>query len=186
MEPPLLYEYAYDWRVRAALWRMHVSTKEFVNLSRSAQVRELFWLAFFLFAGVLALQARSWVFLVLVLGFAVWRAFRFFTYVTTVRQAMFALRASFRQPAKKGISLKVNEMGLLELDGGVESFAPWETVKAFFLNEKLIAIELVNNQWACIPRSTLNSSSSSIELLVRMLEARAVPRIEGPPNLLLR
>jgi hypothetical protein len=181
---PLTYLYAYDWRVRFTLWRQHVGTKEFLSISRRAQFREAFWIALLLLGTVLALQARMWPVVALTLALVAWRSVLFFGYVTTVRQALFTLRSSFRQSPRKELVLRVDESGLREVDGEVESFAPWSAVKSFFSNDKLVAIELHNNQWACVAVQTLKPASSPVESLVAELERRSVVRCARPGFLL--
>jgi hypothetical protein len=184
MTLPLTYQYAYDWRVRLALWRQHVGTKDFLSISRKAQLREAFWVAALLLATVLALQARVWPLFVLMLALAAWRSVMFFGYVTTVRQALFTLRSTFRESPRKELWLRVDESGLREVDGEVESFAPWSAVKSFFSNDKLVAIELHNSQWACVAVQTLKPASSPVESLVAELEKRSVVRCARPGFLL--
>jgi hypothetical protein len=78
------------------------------------------------------------------------------------------------------LSLMVDDAGLMEKDEGVEATAPWSVVKSFFANDKLIAIELQNGQWACVPLETLQPVSSSAEALLATLEAHGIQRNTHP------
>jgi hypothetical protein len=175
MESPLSYKYVIDWRVRSALFRRYVDTPDFVQLSRRSQLKQFAWISFLLFAALLALRARMWLFLTVTAALTIWKLIYLVSLFTTTRVAMFSLREGFRNQPKKEIVLVVDDEGLHETDDGVLSFAPWPSVRSYFLHRRVLGIELENGLWAYLPIATLSPESSSIESLVARLEHHSVP-----------
>lgn len=79
------------------------------------------------------------------------------------------------------VRLEVTDDGLHEAVEGIQSFAPWSSVRRFEVFHETLFIALAANRWAIIPRRSLAPSSDSFDDLVRLLQERTVKETRDPP-----
>ena len=173
---PLLYQYSQSWRLHGAVYRFYAGTAELVAQAQRVQLTQLGWLSVLLFAAVLALRTRSWVFLAVVTGLTLWKLVQLISLLGLAKRAAFGLRDYLRRKPTNHIQLVIDEEGLRELAAGVESFAPWSSVKRYFVFRGVVGIELANGLSAFVPSFGLSSQSSEFTALVACLERHNIPR----------
>jgi hypothetical protein len=173
----LEFEYAYDWRTRIMIYRHYFGTAKLVASTRRERLPELWWSLVLWIATLVALRARAWVATLLFVCLALWKLFFFLKLDGLGRRTMFMLREGFRK-APQANRLVVAEDGIREFELGIESFAPWSSVKRFFVFRSLVGIELANGFAAYVSEHTLSARSSSLVALVEALERHNVPRVE--------
>lgn len=85
-----------------------------------------------------------------------------------------ALERSLGSNAPTEIRLEVAEDGMHETVEGIQSFAPWSSVRRFEVFHETIFVALAANRWAIIPRRSLSPSSDRFGDLIRVLQERTV------------
>ena len=132
--------------------------------------------------ALVALRYQRWLLLIALLIALAWRIRPFFAQFGLLDRALWGLRPSFRSHAPQPVRLEISEEGLRESDSGVESFAPWTSVRSYRLGKQFVEIELSNNLYAYVPSQRLSPASSSWADLVTMLEQRGIPRSGLTPS----
>jgi hypothetical protein len=141
-------------------------------------LRQLVWLFLLVLIAAIALNLRWWLPFALVILLALAVAAHSLLLSNLGQKAAFGLRAQWRERPAKAIRLEVLDEGLRETDGGVVSFAPWGTVKSYWVFRKVLCIELANGQSALIPVATLAGGSEHAEVLIDELKKRGIQRRE--------
>lgn len=76
------------------------------------------------------------------------------------------------------VSLLIDEVGLHESVAGVESFAPWSTVKSYALTSDTVHLELASGHWSLIPLLAFgNPGEETVASLVAALNGRSIRRM---------
>lgn len=172
---PLVYEYRSDWRLRAAQFRDNKGLLV-VRKSLSAQLARHISVALLLDAAcVTLLVTKAWFF---ALGLAIpcYLKSRFaLRLLYATKLAKFGLRKTFRETPARSVKLVINESGLQELDGEIESNCPWSSVCYYTYVGGTLSLHLANGLRALIPEPILQPGSSSIAELVEQCNAKNIP-----------
>jgi len=76
----------------------------------------------------------------------------------------------------KQTRLFVDEKGLHETVEGIESFAPWQSVRSFVVIDQTLLLKLSAGLWSIIPQSAFSSeSSSTLSEFLAFLASKGVP-----------
>ncbi|MGE5523881.1 MAG: YcxB family protein [Rhodospirillaceae bacterium] len=171
----LTLDYRSDWRVQAALFRIGGGSAQLAKQALEVRLRQLVWAALWATIAALALHWRTWVIVIP----AALVSFFLLTYSLALRnlgkKAAFGLRALWRKSEARRIRLDVSDDGIREFDGDVSSFAPWQSVKSYWLFRGVICLNLSSGQAALIPVATLVGGPYQVELLMQELKARGIP-----------
>lgn len=182
MKAPLLYEYVQGWRFHSQRFREGGGLRHLAVKGRRYQAQEWAIALALIGVGLVALRYQRWLLLVGALMALAWRIRPFFAQFGLLDRARWGLRSSFRSHAPRPARLEVSEEGLREIDSGVESFAPWASVRSYRVGKQYVEIELTNTLYAYVPRRGLSPSSSSWADLASVLEKRGVPQGLTPSN----
>lgn len=174
MKLPLLYEYVQDWRFHSQRFRAGRGLDQLAFEERKYRVKEWVIALGIVYAALVSFRHQLWPLLAIALIASVWRIPSFFAQFGLLRKALFGMRPSFRSQVPRPIRLEVSDEGLREFDSGVESFAPWASVRSFRVDRRFIEVELSNNLYAYVPARRLSPASSSREDLLAMLEKQGV------------
>jgi hypothetical protein len=172
----LTLDYDHDWRAHAALFRINGGASALAKQAVSLRARQLVWVSMWIAAAALAFHYRWWLLFVPVSLFTLILVAYSLALRNLGRKAAFGVRANWRQRPARRIHLEISDAGLREVDGDVSSFAPWHTVKSYWLFRDVLSVELTNGQAALIPLRKLRAGSFQSEVLVEELERRSVPR----------
>jgi len=93
--------------------------------------------------------------------------------LTARRDYRKALAAQFSRSEVHEIQLDVSDLGLQEVDRGIESFAPWDKVLNFRNEVGLIRIHLANRLQALVPKRELEEEE--VRFLLETLKEKGVP-----------
>ncbi len=174
----LTLDYQFDWRVQAATFRIGGGATELAKAAVELRMRQVVWLMLWVLIATITLYLRWWLPFVLVVVFVVALVAHSFLLSNLGQKAAFGLRAQWRERPAKPIRLEVSDQGLREIDGEVVSFAPWGTVKNYWVFRKVLCIEFANGQSALIPVATIASGSEQADVLIDELEKRGIQRRE--------
>jgi hypothetical protein len=174
----LTFDYQFDWRAQAVLFRIGGGAAELAKEAVSLRLRQLVWLSLWGFMATITLYLRWWLPFALFAVFVLALVAHSFLLSNLGRKAAFGLRAQWRKKPAKAIRLEVSDEGLRETDGGVVSFAPWGAVKSYWVFRKVLCIELTNGLSALIPIATLACGCEQAELLIDELKKRGIHRRE--------
>lgn len=163
----LLYEYVQDWRLHSQRFRAGRGVDQLAAEERKHRAKE--WVI-----ALVSFRHQLWPLLAMALIAIAWRIPSFFAQFGLLRKALLGMRPSFRSHPPRSIRLEVSDEGLREFDSGIESFAPWASVRSFRADRRFIEIELSNNLYAYVPVRRLSPASSSREDLLAMLEKQGV------------
>ncbi|RQO83627.1 hypothetical protein [Acidovorax sp. FJL06] len=181
MKLPLLYEYVQDWRFHSQQFRFGRGLHHIAVQGRKHQAKEWGIALTLVYVALVSLRYQLWPLLIAVLIVLAWRIPSFCAQFGLLRKALFGMRSSFRSHPPRTIRLEVSDEGLREFDAGIESFAPWASVRSFRLARRFVEIELSNNLYAYVPDQRLSPASSRREDLVAMLEKQGVTKQLPPP-----
>ena len=175
MELPLVYEYRSDWREAAAQFRDNQGLLA-VRRRLSAQLARHIAVAFLLDAAcVTLLLTKAW-FLAVGLAIPCYLKSRFaLRLLYATKLAKFGLRKTFRETPTRNVKLVVNESGLQELDGEIDSSCPWSSVYHYTYVGGTLSLHLANGLRALVPEARLLPGSSSIAELVEQCNANDIP-----------
>lgn len=134
-----------------------------------------------------------WVAVVVLGGYAAYRANEIFILcilsavglssvlqsVPFARRYWAAVERSLAARPETTIRLKVGEDGMHESVDGIESFAPWTSVKRFTLFRDTLFIELAAGLCAIVPRSSV-SEPTSLDALIQLLRDRGIAESPSP------
>ena len=182
MKSPLLYEYVQDWRFHSRRFREGGGLRHLAVQGRRYCAREWAIAVALLCVGLLALHYQRWLLLIAALIALAWRIRPFFAKFGLLNRELWSLRSSFRSHAPRPVRLEISEEGLRESDSGVESFAPWASVRSYRMGKQFVEIELSNNLYAYVPSLRLSPASSSWADLVITLEQRDIPQSGLTPS----
>lgn len=170
----LLYEYVQDWRLHSQRFRAGRGVDQLAAEERKHRAKEWVIALAVVYAALVSFRHQLWPFLAMALIATAWRIPSFFAQFGLLRKALLGMRPSFRSHPPRSIRLEVSDEGLREFDSGIESFAPWASVRSFRADRRFIEIELSNNLYAYVPVRRLSPASSSREDLLAMLEKQGV------------
>jgi hypothetical protein len=90
-----------------------------------------------------------------------------------------AIAQALADPARQNVDLTIDDAGVREVAEGVESFAPWSSVKSYAKLKGTFVLELAPGTAAVIPESAL---AGDVEAkLIAQLKAKSIPqRMIGP------
>lgn len=176
MKLPLLYEYVQDWRFHSQQFRFGRGLHHIAVQGRKHQAKEWVIAAALVYAALVSLRYQLWPILIVVLAVLAWRIPSFFAQFGLLRKALFGMRSSFRSHPPRTIRLEVSDEGLREFDSGIESFAPWASVRSYRQGKRFVEIELSNNLHAYVPGQRLSPASSRWEELLEILERQGVAK----------
>lgn len=182
MKSPLLYEYVQDWRFHSQRFREGNGLRHLAVKGRRYQTREWAIALATLCVNLVALRYQVWPLLMGALVALASRIPPFFAQFGLLKKALFGLRSSFRSHAPRPVRLEVSEDGLRESDAGVESFAPWASVRSYRVGKRFVEIELSNRLHAYVPSLRLSPSSSNWADLLATLEKRGIARTGLSPS----
>jgi hypothetical protein len=177
----LLYEYVQDWRFHSQRFRAGRGLGQLAAEERKHRAKEWVIALAVVYAALVSFRHQLWPLLVMALVAITWRIPSFFAQFGLLRKALFGMRSSFRSHPPRSIRLEVSDEGLREFDSGVESFAPWASVRSFRMDRRFLEIELSKGLYAYVPRLKLSPASSRQEDLVAMLKTRGVLK-QTPPR----
>lgn len=181
MKLPLLYEYVQDWRFHSQRFRAGRGVHQLAAGKRKYQAKEWVIALAIAYAALVSLRHQIWPLLIMALVVLAWRVPSFFAQFGLLNKALFGLRSSFRSHPPRSIRLEISDEGLREFDSGIESFAPWASVRSFRMDRRFVEIELSNGLYAYVPSLKLSPASSRQEDLEAMLKTRGVPK-QTPPR----
>ena len=130
-----------------------------------------FWAGILLLAAYISLRADQIFFMCLLLAAGGWSLIRSLPYS---RAYWAAMERSLSQRPETQIRLEVRDDGLHETVEGIESFAPWTSVKSFTLYRDRLFIELAASLWAIVPRGSVSPTPTAMDDLIRVLRDRGV------------
>ena len=89
-----------------------------------------------------------------------------------------AVFADVSQMPVRSVSLRIDDTGFHESVSGVESFAPWSTVKSYALTSETVLLELASGHWSLIPLSAFGSQSDAASACVlAILKEKSIPKM---------
>ena len=182
MKPLLLYEYQQDWRFHSQRFREGLGLRHLAVQGRRRLAQEWAIALAIACAGLLALRYQRWLLLAAALGMLAWRIPHLIAQRGLPGRALWGLRSSFRSHAPRPVRIEFSEDGLREFDSGMESFAPWASVRSYRVDRRFVEIELNNHLFAYVPSRRLSPSSSRWDDLVALLETRGIPRAGLSPS----
>jgi hypothetical protein len=163
-------EYVNDDRVYVAQ-QLFVHADAWAAAKRNHYIAAVTWVLVLLAASYAAVKAEL---VFLLFGFVlvlIAHVAHTFPYSRVQRRA---IGSAIKALAPKHVRLVADERGLHETADGIDSFAPWTSVRSFALFEDVLFIELSARLWALVPRYGLQKSSASIEQLVELLRAKGI------------
>jgi hypothetical protein len=181
MIPPLVYEYQSDWRQATAHFRAGDGLK-LVRRRLSGQLAQHVAIALLLIAAcIVLLFTKAW-FVAVGLAVPCYLKSRFaLRLALATRASKFGLRRTFRETPTRNVKLIVDENGLQEQDGDIESICPWSSVTFFTYAKGIFSLHLSNGLRALVPEASLIPGSSSIAELVERCNEKNIPfrEVEG-------
>ena len=89
-----------------------------------------------------------------------------------------AISADVTRMPVRSVALRIDETGLHESVSGVESFAPWSTVKSYALTSDTVLLELASGHWSLIPLSAFRSQGEEAAASVlAVLNGKSIPKV---------
>ncbi len=169
-----------EYRNTRADFRTHyeILAASSYRTGRSEYYRSVaFWTAVVLLGAYAAFSAGQ-VFLMFLLltmgGFSLARPFSY------ARKYWAAVDQLLSDRPETQIRLRVEEDGLHESMGGIESFVPWASVKRFTVFRDTLFIELGAALWAIVPRTSVSTNPGDYDTLIQLLRDRGIEEAPNP------
>lgn len=182
MPEPLHYLYRIDWRVPLGQFRAQsgmriLRQKLFRQLLRHVAIAALLGVA------VLALLfTKAWPIALALAGVFFYRARLTYRLAQQTRRAKFALRKSFRDTPARSVRLTVDDRGVHERDGDIESSCPWASVRSYSYQDGTLTLSLANRLVASVSEAQLTDGSSTLAELVALCKHHGVPYRDATPS----
>lgn len=129
------------------------------------------WFSVLIFGGYAAFRAELYFVLCLLVTICGWTLIGSMPFSRTYWAAVEVEPSS---QSETRIRLWVKEDGLHESMDGVESFAPWSSVKSFTEFRETLFIEFGANLWAIIPRNKVSGGPKAVDDLMAILRERGI------------
>jgi len=131
------------------------------------------WTIALLCGAYMAYVAQSIAFMAAFLLFLCSRVYEWTTYPS---KYWAAIEKTCQSLPVKRIRLQIAADGLHETVSGIESFAPWTSVKSFAVFRDILFVELAVGLWSIIPKGALSSTSATFDQVEKALADNGVAR----------